>query len=275
MSIANKYHVFRLHEFLATLALALAACWAVYPENRLTGLILAEGDSPVSAKYLESIVKLNPGNGAYRVLLSDRYQRTKRPELAMAQLLAVTQTDPETRFSRDARVLSLYTSYPDRFGNAADKDRLEDRVLSLIRLETSRQRLGTMYAETAAAGLWPAALAAAAKIIPFETWNLYFWLARAAAAAERAALPEDSAAYYLRAAAAAPDLEKRRENFRRAFLVLASHGKQAELRRRLSASAASFSGDRHTAATLLSFARQTGDARFARDIALVILRSRP
>jgi len=50
---------------------------------------------------------------------------------------------------------------------------------------------------------------------------------------------------------------------------------QAELRRQLLASARPFAGDRHTAATLLSFARQTGNARFARDIALVILRSRP
>ncbi|MGD9642143.1 MAG: hypothetical protein AB7V08_05315 [Elusimicrobiales bacterium] len=275
MSIANKYHVFRLHEFLATLALAAAACWAVYPENRLTELILAEGNSPVSVKYLESIVRLDPGNGGHRILLSDRYLWAGRPEQAMAQLLTVTDTSAEVRFSRDARVLALYTRHPEKFKNPSDKAKLDARILSLVRLETSRQRLGAMYAETAAAGLWPAAQAAAERILPFETWNLYFWLARAAAAAEKAGAPETSAAYYLRAAAAAPDINKRRDNFRRAFLVLAANGRFQELRRQLSASARPFARDRHTAATLLSFSRQTGDARFARDIALVILRSQP
>ncbi|HAT71375.1 MAG TPA: hypothetical protein DCS63_00985 [Elusimicrobia bacterium] len=274
MSIANKYHVFRLHEFLAVIGLATAACWAVYPENRLTELVLAEKNSPVSIKYLESIVRLNPGNGAYRILLADRYLWSGRPEPAMAQLLAVRETDPVTRFSCDVRVLALYRQAPKRFGNTAENGKLTARTMALINLETSRSRLGAIYTETSAVGLWPAAFAAAEKILPFETWNTYFWLLRAAAAAEQAGNLPAASGYYIKAAACAPDTEKRRLIFRKAFTVLSAAGLHKDIRRQLSASAPAFSGDKHTAATLLSFARQTGDAYFARDIALVILRTR-
>ncbi len=275
MSIANKYHVFRLHEFLVTIGLAAAACWAVYPENRLTELVLAENNSPVAVKYLESIVRLNPGNGKYRILLSDRYLRSGRPERAMAQLLALQDSDPVTRFSRDIRVLALYKQAPEHFNDPAEIAKLADRTFALIRLETSRQRLGAIYAEAASIGLWPAALAAAEKILPLETWNAFFWLNKTASAAEQAGEPAKAAGYYIKAAACAPDMDKRRGLFRKAFLVLASAGRQKELKAELAASARAFAGDRHTAATLLTFARQTGDAYFARDIALVILRSRP
>lgn len=275
MSIANKYHVFRLHEFLATLGLAVAACWAVYPENRLTELVLAEKNSPVAVKYLESIVRLNPGDGNYRILLTDRYLWAGRPERAMVQLLAVRGNDPITRFSRDVRVLALYKLAPRRFGDPAENKKLTDRTMAIIKLETSRQRLGAIYAETASVGLWPAALAAAEKILPFETWNSYFWLMKTAGAAEQAGEPATAADYYIKAATCAPGVEKKRMVFRKAFIVLAAAGTQKDIRRLLTANAPAFAADRHTAATLLSFARQTGDAYFARDIALVILRSRP
>lgn len=273
MSIANKYHVFRLHEFLATLGLAAAACWAVYPENRLKEQVLSEKNSPVAVKYLESIVQLYPENGTYRMLLADRYIEAGRYERAMAQLLDIRDQNPDIVFSRDVRRLALYMDAPKYFRDQSEHDKTLARILAIIRLETSRPRLGAMYAETSALGIWPGALAAAQKILPFETWNRYFWLLKAAASAEYAREPALAAGYYLQAAVAAPDLERRRQVFRKAFLVLSSAGLQTELKRQLAFNTRAFSGDRHTAATLLSFARQTGDAYFARDIAMSILRS--
>lgn len=273
MSIANKYHVFRFHEFLATLVLAAAACWAVYPENRLKEQVLSEKNSPVAVKYLESIVRLYPENGTYRMLLADRYIGGRRYERAMAQLLDIRDENPDIVFSGDVRRLALYREAPQYFRDKTEHEKTLARTLAVIRLETSRTRLGTMYAETSSLGIWPGALAAAQKILPFETWNRYFWLMKAAAAAEYSQEPALAAGYYLQAALAAPDLERRRQVFRKAFLVLSSAGLQTELKHQLALNSRAFSGDRHTAATLLSFARQTGDAYFARDIALGILRS--
>ncbi len=272
MSIANKYHVFRLHEFAATLTLAAAACWAVYPENRLTDLVISEKNSPVSVKYLESIVRINPGDSRYRLLLADRYIGTGQHERAMAQLLAATVQDTETLFSRDVRTLALYREAPQYMKSGKEASIISARTLSAILSENSRQRLGAQYAETAALGIWPAALAAAERILPFETWNRYYWLIKAAEASEHCAMPQKAASYYISAAKTAPDQERRRQVFRKALLTLSAAGLQRDIKKTLYACAKDFASDKVTAATMLSFSRQTGDPYFARDIALQILR---
>ncbi len=268
----NKFRVFTPFEIAAFILAAAAVFAAVFPEHTLTELVNREKNKAVTIKYLKSIIRVEQDN-KYKFLLADTYMSAGLYSDALVTVNTIRPENQETLFRKSLYTLSLVEKRGLRTSAIESQiGALKSSISGTLASTKDTGLLELAYAQGLQARAYFAAELAADRLSGISGKNSAYWLEKAADACEKNNDPKKAAELYLSLARVDRELWSRRLHFKRAFDDLAAAGEYGEIKRQLLLNAAAFAGDKHTAATMLRYARMTGDAGLARRVALAILR---